>query len=231
MTRLQLCPLILCLALVACGTPVSPEDAQMSDALSSQGKDLLAKGQTINALDIYKSAVTRDDQNARAWNGLGATYDLLGKKDKAQDAFQHAVDLAPTDLNAVNNLAHLYMEQGNPAAAVRLLTPYANDPTAPAALRQNLAAATKEAEAKEASGGNRYADLGSYPTEGMAQGHVSEAKGILGDDANDLTFLVVPEVKVGGGTPVFTIKATGIPPQEICDELNANAFPCVPYGK
>ncbi|MDR3425760.1 MAG: tetratricopeptide repeat protein [Alphaproteobacteria bacterium] len=231
MTRPPLCLLLLSLALAACATSASPEDAQMSNNLSSQGKTLLAAGKNAEARDIYASATARDDQNARAWNGLGVAYDLLGKKNKARDAFQHAVDLAPNDPIALNNLAHSYMEAKDPAAAVRLLTPYANAPDAPAALKQNLAAASKAAEAKEAAGGDVYADLGSYPTEGMAQGHVAEAKSLLGDDAENVTFLVIPEVKVSGGTPVFTIKAVGKPPQALCEDLNAKAFPCVPYGK
>ena len=76
-----------------------------------------------------------------------------------------------------------------------------------------------------------YADLGASPTEGMAQGHVAEAKTVLGKEAGELTFRVVPEVKVGGGTPVFTVRVFGKDPQSICDALNPQAIPCVPHGK
>lgn len=223
-------PLLLCLLLTSCAG-ASPEDAQMSNALSAQGKTLLAATKNTEARDIYASAVERDDSNARAWNGLGVSYDLLGKRDKAQDAYQHAVNLDPHDMTAVNNLAHLYLEKGEAAEAVRLLTPYANDPAAPPTLKQNLAIATKSVQDKETIDGGVYADLGSSPTEGMAQGHVAEAKKILGRDAKGLTFLVIPEVMVGGGTPVFTIKVLGQDPQSICEDLFSQGLPCVPHGK
>jgi hypothetical protein len=76
-----------------------------------------------------------------------------------------------------------------------------------------------------------YADLGSFPTEGMAQGHVIEARSLLDSDAEELVFSVVPEVKVGGGTPVFTVRVTGRSPQSICDDFNPLGLPCVPHGK
>lgn len=231
MLRNKTAPFLLCLILAACASHASPEDAQMADTLNAQGKTLLATGKKSEARDIYLSAVCHDDRNARAWNGLGVSYDLLGKKDKAQDAFQHAIELAPKDLTFVNNMAHLQLEQDNPAEAVRLLTPYANDAAAPLILKQNLATAVKAAAAKESLGGNTYADLGSYPTEGMAQGHSSEAKSLMGHDAEALSFLIVPEVKISGGTPLFTVKVTGKDPQEICEVLNPKAVPCIPYGK
>ena len=219
-------PLLFCFALAACaGT--SPEDVQMSDALASQGKALLAKGENAQAADIYGSAVTRDDNNARAWNGLGAAYDLVGKKNKAKDAFEHAVRLAPKDLGAVNNLAHVDIEKGDADDAVDLLKPYAKNPDAPAALKQNYALAQKMASAKEMADSGVYADLGAYPTEGMANGHLTEVKKLLGREAADLHMSIEPEVKIPGGTPVFTIHATGKDPQEICDTLNEKAFPCI----
>ena len=229
--RLTLSPLFLCLALAACAGQASPEDAQMSSALAAQGKALLVQGKNVQALDIYKSAIEHDDNNARAWNGLGAAYDLLGQKEQARDAFEHAVDLAPDDVGAVNNVAHAEIEQGDFDSALHLLAPYASKPDAPLTLKQNWDIATRMAHAKEAAASNVYADLGAYPTQGMARGHLAEVKKLLGSDADKITMSIVPEIKVTGGTPVFTIKATGKDPQDICDTLNAEAFPCVPVGK
>jgi tetratricopeptide (TPR) repeat protein len=229
MPRSKLLPLCLCFALAACAS-ASPEDAQMSNALCNQGKSLLSSGKTTDARDIYASATQRDADNARAWNGLGVANDLLGKKDEAQDAYRHALDLAPGDMTALNNLGHLYLTSGDPEDAVQLLEAYANDSGAPPALRQNYAAAKKAAAAREAAV-ETYADLGASPTEGMAQAHISEVQELLGDDAQGLTFTVVPDVQVAGGTPVFTARASGKPPQDICDMLNPKAFPCVPHGK
>lgn len=219
--------LLLCCALAACAAQATPEDALMANNLCAQGKTLLATGKTGDARDIYASAAHRDADNPRAWNGLGVADDLLGKRSEAENAYKRAIDLAPRDPTATNNLAHLYIANGDPDAAVQLLEPFAGDPKAPVALRQNLDAARKAVQTEQALGGGVYADLGSYPTEGMAQGHAAAAKKLLGSDAGDMTFSIVPEVKVAGGTPMFTVKVTGKSPQDICDELNPQAFPCV----
>jgi tetratricopeptide (TPR) repeat protein len=229
MLRSKISPLFLCLTLAACASHASPEDAKMANALCIQGKTLLASGKNADARDMYASATNRDRKNARAWNGMGVAYDMLGKRAEAMDAYQHAVELAPNDLSAVNNLAHLYIETGDAEDAVSLLEPYANDAAAPLALKQNLAAARKAASIKQTAKSDTYADLGSYPTEGMAQGHVIEARSLLDD--NEVVMAVAPEVKTGGGIPTFTIKATGRSPQSICDDLNPKAFPCIPHGK
>ena len=231
MSRAKLPLLTLCLLLAACATPVSPEDAQRTQELCAQGKKLLIAGKTAEALDIYASATNLDSHNAQAWNGLGVANDMLGQRDKALDAYQQAVDLAPDDISATNNLAHLYLETGDAEDAVRLLQPMADKLTVPPTLRQNLAAATKAVRSKQEKAGETYADLGSYPTDGMAQGHLAEIHHLLDDDADGLSFIVDPEVKVGGGTPVFTIKATGRSPQSICNELNAKAYPGIPHEK
>jgi predicted Zn-dependent protease len=222
--------LLALVILSACATPASPEDRQMADALCAQGKALLAAGKTTDARDVYASATHRDIDNPRAWNGLGVADDLLGKRAEAEDAYQHAVDLAPGDLTALNNLAHLYLENGDPEAALRLLEPHAKDSGVTPTFKQNLAVARKTAAAKEPAAVESYADIGSFPTEGMAKAHIKEARGLL-SDAGDLTFSVAPEVKVAGGTPTFTARITGKPPQDICDELNPQAIPCVPQGK
>ena len=219
------------LLLAACATQASPEDRKMADALCAQGKTLLASGKKAEARDVYASATHRDINNPRAWNGLGVADDLLGKKSEAQDAYQHAVDLAPNDLTALNNLAHLYLESGDADAALRLLEPHADDKDATPTLKQNLAAARKAAQTKQAPTTENYADIGSFPTEGMANAHLKEARGILGGAGKDLTFTAVPEVKITGGTPTFAARINGKSPQDICDDLNPQAIPCVPHGK
>ena len=224
----KISPLLLCLMLAACAMGPSPEDKQMADALCGQGKTLLASAKYADARDIYASATTRDDQSARAWNGLGVSYDMLGKRNEALDAYQHAVDLAPEDVSAVNNLAHLYIEMGQGEEAIKILAPYIGAPNAPPALRQNLDAARTLVMHKEAAESDVYADLGSYPTEGMAQGHLTEARQLLNDST--VNFTIVPEVKIAGGTPSFAIRATGRSPQTLCDKLMDKAFPCVAHG-
>jgi tetratricopeptide (TPR) repeat protein len=220
----------LFLFLAACATQASPDDMRMANNLCMQGKTLLAAGKTNEARDVYASATHRDDQNARAWNGLGVSLDLLGKRNEAEDAYKQAIDLAPGDLTAINNLAHLYLATGDADDAVRLLEEHENDPGVTPTFKQNLVAARKAAQLATPAAQENYADLGYYPTDGMAQAHVRAAEKLLDSDS-DIIFSVIPEVKIAGGTPVFTVHATGKAPQDICDMLNPQAFPCVTHGK
>jgi len=228
----------------------------MAEAMCGQAKSLLASRQISEARDLYTSATARDSGNARAWNGLGVADDMLGKRDEAKVAYQQASSLAPTDINIVNNLAHLSLETGDYEDAIGLLEPLIRDGGATTVMRQNLAEAygavgrQSDAEAllridlppaqvserlasykKLQQEHDSYADLGSYPTEGMAQAHIEEIKEIAGTDASTWTFAVIPDVKVIGGIPVFTIRISGESPATICALMNTQALPCIPYGK
>ncbi len=133
-------PLLL-LGLVACAQ--TDENAKMSLSLCDQGKVLLREGKPAEARDIYLSAVSRDDGNARAWNGLGVSNSMLGKRGDAREAYKRALDLQPEDMIAANNLAHLELEEGRSAAAVELLEKLAADEKAPATLKENYAKAVR----------------------------------------------------------------------------------------
>ena len=222
-------PLFLCVILAACAQP-SPSDIKMSVALSNQGKGLLAEGKNAEARDVYSSAVSRYDQNTRAWNGLGVSNELLGKRDLAREAYEKAISLAPQDMTAANNLAHLYIETGNPAAAVKLLDPFAHQKEAPEALRQNYAKANKMVQVSETPDDEPYADLGSFPTLGLAEAQAAKAKALLGKTLN-VSLDVLTEVKTQGGTPVFSVRATGTPPESICLLTNPKKITCIPHGK
>jgi Flp pilus assembly protein TadD len=224
MTYAKAFSLFLCLGLAACAT--SSEDLDKARALNAQGKVLLAQGKNAEARDIYLSSVSRDDENARTWNGLGASYDLLGKRDDAKDAYLHARELAPNDPMVANNLAHLYLETGDAAAAVEVLTPFARDPKASPVLMQNFAKAVKAAPKKKPDVASSYAELGIFPTEGQAQGHLMAIKSLV-DKPEAYTFAVVPELKIAGGTPVFSVRATGEKLQDLCDDVFAKAVPCI----
>jgi Flp pilus assembly protein TadD len=222
--------LLVCSLVVACAQ-ASPEDVQMSLSLAQQGRAMLAAGKNAEARDVYLSAVSRDNDNARAWNGLGVSYDLMGKWDEARDAYQHALTLVPDDMTVANNLAHLYLEGGDAVAAVALLESLVNDPNAPLVLKQNYARATKAVQAAQAKQARKevesYADLGSYPTSGMAEARVQQIRSLLDDE----DVAVVPEVKVAGGTPTFTIKVSTRDPKAVCENMMQQAFPCVPRGE
>lgn len=229
--------LLSVLALAACASEPAPEDALMADSLASQGKALLAKGKYEEARDVYLSAASRNDQSSRAWNGLGVAYEMLGKRDAAREAYEKALELAPEDKAAANNYAHLLISQGEPDEALQVLEGHKDDRVAPKPLKQNFARAAKQAQAKQGiksaqsqkEGPETYADLGAAPTEGMAKNRVKQIKSALGGNVSDISFHIVPEVKVFGGTPVFTIRAAGRSPESLCEELNSLALPCFPH--
>jgi tetratricopeptide (TPR) repeat protein len=196
------------------------------------GKTFLEMEKYPEAHDAFLAATKQDSMNVHAWNGLGAADDMLGDKADALDAYEHAMSLNPKDYSVINNLGHLYIETGNVERAAKFLAPYENDPKAPEILKQNLKIAREKSQALKnpiEPDSETYADLGSYPTEGMAQGRVEEIRGLLHDDAVRLK--IVSETKVTGGVPSYTIKATGRPSESICKVMNAQAFPCIPYGK
>jgi len=204
----------------------------MSHALCEQGKSLLSEGKSGEARDVYLGAIARNGDNARAWNGLGVSYDLLGKRESAREAYLRALDLNSDDMTVANNLAHLYIEDGEPQEAVALLEPYVQNQKAPLTMMQNLARALKLTEAKKAPEESKEAPtpahlvLGSYPTQGMAQGALAKLKD-KADDVDSLSFDVVPVVKKRGGTPIFEVRASGDDLQNACENLKSQGFSCL----
>lgn len=237
--------LLLCAGLAACATEPSPQDIEMSMALSAQGRTLLSEGKHGEARDIYLSAVARDEGNSRAWNGLGVSYDMQGKKEEARQAYVRALELAPQNLMAANNLAHLYIEEGNADQAIKTLAPFAKNIDLPSPVKQNLNRARKMKKAQKAAPPKRaeangpqkptpasvsYADLGTLPTEGMAQGRAGKAKTLLAE-VKGVKFTIAPEMKEANGIPVFAVRAETAEPKSICSILSREGIPCVPYKK
>lgn len=232
----------------------------MAASLADQGREQLVANRNAEARDTYLAATARDSGNARAWNGLGVAQDMLGKTTEAENAYRQALAADPGSLAAANNLARLVLSRGKADEAVALLEPHAGDANFLAPMRYNLAHAyglvgrTGEAEALlratlkpdqvkrrmaafyaeraalEASD-DVYADLGSAPTEAMAQSFVARAREVGGGEAASWVFTITPNVKVLGGTPVFSVRVTGAAPAEICDLYKARAVPCQPVGK
>lgn len=64
----------------------------------------LATGQTAAAESICRKAVKLQPKYAAGWDMLGTCYRREGKNREAIDAFQHAVNEAPRDLNARTHL-------------------------------------------------------------------------------------------------------------------------------
>lgn len=88
---------------------------------------------------FFEKALAENPRNLRALIGRGVALDLTGKYDQAQTSYLAALELAPGDLRAQNNLALSYAFAGNFARAVEIMHPMATAPTATPRLRQNLA--------------------------------------------------------------------------------------------
>jgi tetratricopeptide (TPR) repeat protein len=59
----------------------------------------------IEAVDVYRQALTHDDQSHEAWNNLGVVLCELKQCDEAMRAFQRAISLAPWFADTLYNLA------------------------------------------------------------------------------------------------------------------------------
>lgn len=225
----------LCAGLAACASSPSPEDTQMSLSLCAQGKALLASGKNAEARDIYLSATARDENNVRAWNGLGVSYDMLGKKEQAREAYQQAIDLDPQNMVAINNLAHLRLEEGAATQAVEILAPFASKPDAPLTLKQNMAKAKKKSAKAPVSVSTPqhpepYADLGCFATEGLAQGRAREVRAAF-PNMDDEALPGSPEFALVRGTPKFLLVSYPKDPVAFCKAMKEKAFSCVPHEK
>lgn len=113
-----------------------PDDV---DLLVRYGTILIEQDKLPQAMIQFQKTLQLNDQNERALSGLGVAYDLQGRHDLAQTQYKKALKLVPTDLKALNNYALSLALSEDFDKAIDLLSPYANDPTAPKRLRLNLA--------------------------------------------------------------------------------------------
>lgn len=93
------------------------------DALVNLGVALSRLNKTDEAVEILKKAVEFDPKNAFAHRNLGAGIAKLGRDIAAAQAhLEHAVQLAPMDIQSWLGLAGVYKTQGNFAAAKEACT-------------------------------------------------------------------------------------------------------------
>ncbi|WP_415529334.1 tetratricopeptide repeat protein [Gluconacetobacter sp.] len=111
----------------------------MAGAHMGLGRCLLATD-TAEAERQFLSVVGREPGNAAAWNDLGVARDLLRRHDDAQMAYRRALAVNPQMIGAQVNLALSLAMGGNASAAERMVRPFADDASANAKLRHDLAA-------------------------------------------------------------------------------------------
>jgi len=71
-----------------------------------------------------------------------------------------------------------------------------------------------------------FADLGSFATQGMAEGKAELVRDILKDSKDLLTIKIVPVLKDANGVPAFNVRAYGKTSHDACENLKAASYPC-----
>jgi Flp pilus assembly protein TadD len=87
-------------------------------ALQGQGIALALMGRSGEALAALQSAVVEFPAAWRAWNALGSEYDHRGRWAEAEDAYAHALSVAPGEALVLNNRGYSRLLQHKRTDAV-----------------------------------------------------------------------------------------------------------------
>jgi Flp pilus assembly protein TadD len=77
------------------------------------GKGYYRHGHFGLAEQSFRQAVEQDPANAEAWLGLAASYDRLGRFDRARHAYDNVIKLAGRTPAVLNNLGYHYLLAGD----------------------------------------------------------------------------------------------------------------------
>jgi tetratricopeptide (TPR) repeat protein len=105
----------------------SPASAQSEIRMQSAMTDIgaaraaFARGNYGIAIDHLESELARSPASLAALNGLGSSYDQLGRYDVAQRYYFRALDLAPQSSLTIGNIGYSYLLQGRSLEAASLL--------------------------------------------------------------------------------------------------------------
>ncbi len=110
------------------------------DVLTGFGVALTGLNQPHLALPRFQSAVAIRP-NARAYNGLGVAYDMLGEPENAQSSYRAGLSVEPGHMGLTSNLGLSFALSGRYSEAIAMLERAAALPGAGVRQRQNLALA------------------------------------------------------------------------------------------
>ncbi len=107
-------------------TPATYDDVEIRDeATSRKYYDLARKaedaGDRVKAIEAYEAAYAADPDSAEVCFRLAYQLDLVGEEDEALHLYEEAVRSQPAPLNGLINLAIMYEDRGQYAAAERCL--------------------------------------------------------------------------------------------------------------
>jgi type IV pilus assembly protein PilF len=86
------------------------------------------QGNFTVALDELRQAIEADPGYAPVYGVLGLVYNDLGDRDRAEDAFQHGLRLAPNDADLNNGYGWFLCQTGRERASLERFTRALNDP-------------------------------------------------------------------------------------------------------
>lgn len=97
-----------------------------------EGKRQFSSGHYGLAVDAYAKCVELDGLNSEAWLGLAASYDQVGRFDKADMAYAKVQSLIGATPSVLNNLGYSYLLRGNlDKSRTTLAAAYTGDPGNP----------------------------------------------------------------------------------------------------
>lgn len=105
-------------------SPVSVQSDMRAPAVMTDmdaARAAFARGNFGIAIDYLESELVRSPASLTALNGLGSSYDQLGRYDVAQRYYFRALDLAPQSSLTIGNIGYSYLLQGQSLEATSLL--------------------------------------------------------------------------------------------------------------
>lgn len=88
--------------------------------LYDQGRKYLASSDYGLAINAFRSDLNHNGPSVKALNGLGVTYDMLGRYDLSQKYYEQALSLEPHTALTYSNLAYSQYKQGYFDNAIQL---------------------------------------------------------------------------------------------------------------
>lgn len=171
----------MALALAGCG-----RGATKAGQLEAQADQLIAAGNLVVGAELLQRAVGYEGNDPNRWVKLGRARRDLRQPNQAVEAFQQAFDLDPTNIEAMQNLAVLYISGHRYDAAKRIVDPLLTlNPDDPAGLLASGAIAYYEERYDDANAlADRLTRLAPNSREGpLLKAHVLEKTGKAAEGA------------------------------------------------
>jgi tetratricopeptide (TPR) repeat protein/O-antigen ligase len=134
------------------GTPVEPQTETQLQQLLSEGQVALNNGEWEKAAQAYERVVTLDPRSIVAHSALSYVYAQQGKLEQAEAENLIVLEMVPTDLATLKNLAIIYRQMGQYDNALAYAQRALESPQAEASDKQQLEAFIEELRAMGGSG-------------------------------------------------------------------------------